>query len=528
MLKHLYMDFSFFITNNKSGYKTKENWFKTNYPIEYDEIVSYSSKIDLNLSFKEKIWFFFNKLKNRPKCQTCGNDIKFRERFDKPYGDFCSIDCINSNKSEMLSRMKKTFNKKYGIDYFPQHKSFIDKVKKTKLLNYGDENFSNVTKGIQTKIDKYGNTNNYNKYIETCLDKYGVDNFSKSDDFKKIINDKYASIYPDFNFKDVNKYEVTLTCDRCNEDFTINKQLFYERHKENSVICTKCNKIGKSSISHLENQINDYIISLGIETIQSYRVEKNKEIDIFIPNLNIGIEVNGLYWHNELFVKNDKHINKTNFFNEKGIDIIHIFEDEWKYKKDIVKSILTNRFNLTNNKIFARNCKIVELTNKQVKTFYDENHIQGAVNSKINIGLLYGDILVSMMSFAKGRIIMAGKENEWELTRFCNKTFTHIVGGASKLFKFFLKKYKPIKIISYSDIRYFDGSLYQKLGFKEISKSKPNYSYIINGKRHYRFNFRKSILIKEGFDKNKTEKEIMFERKIYRIYDCGNIRWEYE
>ena len=180
------------------------------------------------------------------------------------------------------------------------------------------------------------------------------------------------------------------------------------------------------------------------------------------------------------------------------------------------------------NKIYARKCKIVELTNKDVKTFYNENHIQGAVSSKINIGLMYDDILVSVMSFAKGRIIMSGNQDEWELTRFCNKTFTNIVGGASRLFKFFLEKYKPIKIISYSDIRYFDGSLYEKLGFKEKSKSKPNYSYVINDKRHYRFNFRKSILVKQGFDPNKTEKEIMFERKMYRIYDCGNIRWEFE
>ena len=522
------MDFSFFQIDNKSGYKTKELWFKKNYPEEYAQIIEYSSKIDLTFSFKEKIWFFFNKLKQRPKCQTCGNDIAFRERFDKPYGDFCSLDCINTNKDEMINRVKKTFNKKYGIDYYPQHESFAQKVKDTKFLHYGDANFTNPEKGIQTKIEKYGDKNNYKKYIQTCLDKYGVHNYSLSNEFKKTVNDKYASTYPDLDFKEINKFDVKLHCENCNQDFVINKQLLYERSKVNQVICVNCNKIGHSSISSLENQINDYIKSLGIETIQAYRVKGNKEIDIFLPEFNIGIEMNGLYWHNELFAKNDKHINKTNFFKELGIDIIHIFEDEWNYKKEIVKSILSNRFNMNINKIYARKCKIVELTNKEVKSFYNENHIQGAVNSKTNIGLMYDNILVSVMSFAKGRIIMSGNQDEWELTRFCNKTFTNIVGGASRLFKFFLDKYKPIKIISYSDIRYFDGSLYEKLGFKEKSKSKPNYSYVINDKRHYRFNFRKSILVKQGFDPNKTEKEIMFERKMYRIYDCGNIRWEFE
>lgn len=528
MYKHLYMDFSFFRIDNKSGYKTKELWFKKNYPEEYSQIIEYASKIDLTFSFKEKIWFFFNKLKERPKCQTCGKDIDFRERFDKPYGDFCSLDCINTNKDEMINRVKKTFNKKYGIDYYPQHKSFAQKVKDTKFLHYGDENFTNPEKGIQTKIEKYGNSNNFDKYVQTCLYKYGVRNYALSDKYKKTVNDKYANTYPDLDFKEINKFDVKLHCENCNQEFVINKQLLYERSKVNHVICVNCNKIGHSSISSLETQINDYIKSLGIETIQAYRVKGNKEIDIFLPEFNIGIEMNGLYWHNELFAKNDKHINKTNFFKELGIDIIHIFEDEWNYKKEIVKSILSNRLNMNINKIYARKCKIVELTNKDVKTFYNENHIQGAVSSKINIGLMYDDILVSVMSFAKGRIIMSGNQDEWELTRFCNKTFTNIVGGASRLFKFFLEKYKPIKIISYSDIRYFDGSLYEKLGFNEKSKSKPNYSYVINDKRHYRFNFRKSILVKQGFDPNKTEKEIMFERKMYRIYDCGNIRWEFE
>jgi hypothetical protein len=102
-----------------------------------------------------------------------------------------------------------------------------------------------------------------------------------------------------------------------------------------------------------------------------------------------------------------------------------------------------------------------------------------------------------------------------------------VVGAASKLFNYFIKNYDYDKIISYSDIRLFDGGMYEKLNFNKISQSKPNYWYVKNGLRYYRFNFRKSKLIKEGFDSNKTEKEIMFERKMYRIYDCGNIRWEY-
>jgi len=131
------------------------------------------------------------------------------------------------------------------------------------------------------------------------------------------------------------------------------------------------------------------------------------------------------------------------------------------------------------------------------------------------------------MTFSKGRIVVGGKNNEWKLTRFCNKINVNVIGGASKLFNYFLKTYSPTKIISYSDIRLFNGSLYEKLGFKRKSQSKPNYWYVINNQRYHRFNFRKSILVKEGYDKNKTERDIMFNRKIYRIYDCGHIKWEF-
>jgi len=106
------MDFSFFVINNKSGYKTQEKWFSKNHPVVYDDIISYARRLKLNMNFKEKIWFYFNNLTERPKCKTCGGEIKFRNRFDKPYGDFCSLNCFNKNKDEMVKRQKLTFQKK--------------------------------------------------------------------------------------------------------------------------------------------------------------------------------------------------------------------------------------------------------------------------------------------------------------------------------------------------------------------------------------------------------------------------------
>ena len=103
-----------------------------------------------------------------------------------------------------------------------------------------------------------------------------------------------------------------------------------------------------------------------------------------------------------------------------------------------------------------------------------------------------------------------------------------IIGSASKLFKYFKYNYKPIKIISYVDRRWSTDNLYRQLGFIELRPSKPNYWYIINGVREHRYKYRKSELIKQGFNKDKTEHEIMLEQGIYRIYDCGNLKFEFK
>ncbi len=242
---------------------------------------------------------------------------------------------------------------------------------------------------------------------------------------------------------------------------------------------------------------------------------------MLIPEYNLAIEFNGLYWHSEIYKDKNYHLNKTQQCEAKKIKLIHIFEDEWLFKKDIVKSRLINILGLTPNKIYARKTIIKEISPKESKEFLDFNHIQGNVNAKIKLGLYYDNELVSIMTFGKGRIIMGGNSNQYELLRFCNKLNTTVIGGADKLLKYFIKTYQPKEIISYADRRWSQGDLYEKLGFNFIHNSKPNYFYINQNIREYRFKYRKNILVKEGYDINKTERDIMLERKIYRIYDCG-------
>ena len=286
--------------------------------------------------------------------------------------------------------------------------------------------------------------------------------------------------------------------------------------------CPKC----ISRISLWENEVGKYIESLQFNIERSNRTILNgKEIDIFIPEKNIGIECDGLIWHSELYCDKNEMLEKTINCEKKGITLIHIFEDEWTFKKDIVKSRLKSLLNKNTNRIYARKCNIKLVDSKEKKKFLDENHMQGNAQSSINIGLYYDDELISLMTFGKPRINLGGKneDGKYELVRFCNLKDTSVIGGASKLLKYFIKEYSPKEIVSYADKRWSVGNLYTKLGFIHTHDSKPNYFYIVDRMCENRFKYRKDKLVKEGFDKDKSEREIMLERKIYRIYDCGTM-----
>ena len=288
-----------------------------------------------------------------------------------------------------------------------------------------------------------------------------------------------------------------------------------------------------NNISINETEIANFIKNLGLDVISKDRnVLKGKEIDIFVPSKNIGIEYDGLYWHSNEFKDKNYHLDKTNECANKGIRLIHIFEDEWNNKQDIVKSMLRNILGKTEKKEFARKCSIREVNNDDKVDFLNKNHLQGNVASKINIGLYdENNELVSIMCFGHPRVNLGRKEyveGEYELLRFCNVLNTNVIGGASKLFKYFIETYHPMFITSYCDRRWSIGNMYEKLGFTLSHSSQPNYYYVEGNNRKNRFKYRKSELIKEGYDENKSESDIMDELGIHKIYDCGTFVFQWK
>lgn len=282
--------------------------------------------------------------------------------------------------------------------------------------------------------------------------------------------------------------------------------------------CSNCT----SSISKEEN---DFFNDLGIVDVirSSRKIIPPFQLDGYIESKKIGIEYCGLYFHSSRYVDKNYHLNKLNKCNENGIRLLQIFSDEWLFKKEIVISRIRSILGVYKNKIYARKCDVSKIGFKEAKTFLDENHLQGHTMSSLNYGLYHNGELVSLMSFNKPRGGIGGKKYDYEMSRYCVKKHTQIIGGGNKLMKFIEAELKGYTIVTYADRRWSEGDIYPKLGFDKVQITKPNYSYIVGKKREFRFKFRKQILISEGFDPNKTEEQIMRERGIYKIYDCGVI-----
>jgi hypothetical protein len=476
-------------------------------------------------------------------CDICGSETTLM--IHKYYRNFNRQNYYGCKKCSRL-KFRNTCNATFGFDNPMKDSDIKMKVENSNILKYGVKSTlldpKTLVKIKNTKINKYGSAEVLscndirNKGKITLLKKYGVDHYSKSKEFNiqmfdiwkhdtvKRLIDKNIQNYIIKNDKTIDIY-----CDKCQQYYNITYKNIYQRMMNNHTLCTLCNPM-KCGFSGKELQLLEFIENNydGV-IIRNEKIIKPYEIDIYLPEINLGIEFNGIYWHSDLYKDKNYHKMKSDMCNDIGLQLIHIWESDWIFKEDIIKSMLLNKLKKNPNKIYARKCEIKNITdNNLIKVFLEDNHLQGFINSSIKLGLFHNNELVSLMIFGKKRFAKQKKYGEYEMLRFCNKKYTNVVGGSSKLFKFFLIEYKPEGIISYADRSYSNGGLYETLGFTKQKNSVPGYSYYnSNLEKFNRFVFRKSELIKKGYDINKTEDEIMNELGYFRVYNSGNLKYIY-
>lgn len=300
-------------------------------------------------------------------------------------------------------------------------------------------------------------------------------------------------------------------------------------HIRGATNCPKCTGRRSKACGEIADFLSQHTnIKLEFKFDKSARA-----IDIFLPEHNLGIEFNGNYWHSTA-VSGDhlRDYKKHKDAAAIGIRIIHIFEDEWLLKPEILQRTLLSAMGIQ-GKIYARNCEIKHISDGEASDFYTKYHIQGRPNGGQHIGLLFQNKIVAAMSFSQWRSNRNNTDRgHVELTRYASGE-QRVIGGAGKLLKAFISGSSDIHTItSYSDNRMFSGSMYQKLGFNMMHKTKPDYAYT-NGNaafgRKHKSGFQKKHLQRlfpNCDTANKTEREICHENGLYQIFDCGKTRWD--
>lgn len=340
-------------------------------------------------------------------------------------------------------------------------------------------------KSTQTKIKKYGSLEAFIEHrTQTTINnnrlKYGVD-WKATADMATNHNEQYAKIA-------FNEIESIKYLESFGEAPTIYQ---LTEHLNCSINCIhlwierfNLQKYIKNVRTKYELEIIDFIKDLGIaetdiKTNCRTLLDNNKEIDIYIPSKKLAIEVNGNYWHSDINVPRKYHLNKSILCENLGVRLIHIYQYEWDdfTKQAIIKSIITQALSKCKNRIFARKCYIKELKNCDVREFLNKNHIQGYRTARIILGLFSGEELVQVMTFSKN------KNYGWEIIRECSKLNTLIIGGCSKLYKYFTKVYNPEVIFSYCDFNKFTGHSYEKLGMQYIGNTGPDMKWLLKNNK---------------------------------------------
>ena len=447
-----------------------ENWVNKNYP-DFHFFISGLFKDDI--SWKAKLYLYINGIKEVPVCY-CGNLTKYDKGI---YRKWCSTKCASSdpivkekrkitnihrygyeiplNNPKIKEEVISNWIDKFGVDNPSKSNIIKEKVKKTNLKNWGVEYISQLESVKSVLSEKMINNR---KWMSKC----------KTDSISNKLKDRVSDLNIRFiKIKQTSLYD--FFCNKCELDFTIHKNTLNDRIRNKNTICTNCNKI-----SNMDSDGERLLYEFIKENFQGLIIRNDrslgKELDIFLPNINLAIEFNGIYWHSEIYKDKYYHYEKSKICSENNINLIHIWEDDWLHKTDIVK---INLLNLLNGK------KSIE-----IKEFFNNNEL---------IIEIYDN------NFSIGNLTCIIRNEIFEILNL-NTLYIYL----NDIKNHILNKYKPSLIIIKHSIDWGFSKIYEDIGFK-IVESDINYFKLINDIRKESDNDQYIGIYDSGYLKYKLE-----------------------
>lgn len=463
-----------------------------------------------NTNISEAIFCYINNITEKPVCKSCSEPVNFKN-FNHGYREFCSNLCVNKSNSlnkkfstKISVSRKNKFNDEYYIqkygyskvgDKFLYHGNLIDRNKLLRIMKFDVEDTKKSFIDNWEKV-RYKTTEDWTRLYFPLV-------------YKEIslITTKPAS-FQQKKFMYINDVKEIPKCTICNKKA---RSFNYSSFNFNLTCCSyNCIK----STSMLEKDVHRFVASIYKGEINTnFRIDNN-EIDIYMPDINFGIEVNGIYWHSEKYKDKDYHINKKNFFVGKGIDIFYVWEDDWLKSKMLLQSMISNKLGLS-ERIFGRKCKLQQVTYQEAKVFHQLNHLRGYSIASKHYGLYYQNRLVSCMSIGKSRY----DKNSFEIIRFSTEKNINVLGGFSKILKHISEHLKDCTLVSYADADFSNGKVYYKTGFVYEGFTGVGFHWFKDGVRYSRQSLWK---VAKGV---KDQDNYLRSLGYVKVWNCGNYKF---
>lgn len=432
-------------------------------------------------------------------CKNCGKTFVI----GKYQREFCSHDCYieyrRSHKDEYsyvgLKRKKQTHETRKcemcGREFVA--------YKKTKKRFCSDEcrkiyfnSDERKQKREQTMLQRYGKKSVGNGITKERLEEYTKDREEKYQQLCNVSDMELLGY--------IGKHVLKVKCNKCGYEFETNNLSYIHYNK---IVCKNCGEEYKDYKPTI--MIMDWLTTIGIEYQKNNRkLIHPYEIDIYLPKYNLAIEVDGNFWHCDKFHDKDYHIMKTKLCSEKGIRLIHIFEDEIVNKFDTVKSYLGRILGL-NKEIDSSSCSIERVDIDKIKEFVSLNSLLNGIESCENISLILNKEVVMSILYQQLQ------EDVLNIVGFATRNGLTVKNGIKILIEKIKSLYNPSIIeISY-DVRWYgfgyqDNELYE-MGFKKKAILPPFPWYVRKGDMYNR-----QAALPHGEERN-----------FYRIWDCGSV-----
>lgn len=485
------------------------------------EILAATALLEHSYALSARMQLILRDVEQEPVCPVCGvRRLKFTKYLT--WSHTCSRQCAVQNPArnariqssidyaQVVRKRKSTALARYGVEHTTQLDSVKQKIKQSNLQKYGVENVSQSTE-IKT-------------HKQQTRNKTFKDSVVKQAHFKRVGANISQALSPNCNVirANIESLLAQKTPVQIANHYNVGVSTVYKIINEHTDLAAQ---YIRSQANAYEQLVCSWLDQAGVDYQTHNRSQiAPLELDIFVAEHSLAIEINGWYWHSDRVKSSDYHLKKTKLCQQQGIRLMHLWDLDLDRNPDLFKSMVLSAVKHSSRRLAARKCHVQSISAPVYQAFLLENHHQGAIGSTVRYGLYCQQQLVAVAGFSPSRY---NSKYQWELMRFCVAQNTVIAGGASRLITAFAREHTPRSIVSYCDRSLFTGAVYGQSGFVWSHNTRPGYCYVRSNQivsRQAAQKHRLSRLL-EHYDPTLSESELMSLNGYVKIWNCGNSVW---